>query len=97
MSVYWILDNDITNQEDYNRYKKKSPFFVTKHGGEFCVRGGKIDIIEGEWNPKRLVMIKFPSKKAYEDFIKDPEYRTWKELRENSSKTNNILLLEGVI
>tara|TARA_B100001741_G_C16231723_1_gene449783 strand:- start:345 stop:638 length:294 start_codon:yes stop_codon:yes gene_type:complete len=95
MSVYWVLDNEITNEYDYNRYRKEAPFYVQRHGGEFCVRGGAIDQIYGEWQPKRVVILKFPSKKAFESFINDPEYKPWKELREKSSITHNVILFEG--
>ena len=95
MSVYWILDNEISNQEEYDRYKKEAPFYVKRHGGEFCVRGGEIEIILGTWKPERIVMLKFPSKEAYIAFINDPEYKPWKELREKASITKNVILLEG--
>ena len=95
MTVYWILDNEITNEEDYNQYRKEAPYYVRRHGGEFCVRGGSIDLIHGEWQPKRVVILKFPSKKAYESFINDPDYKPWKQMREKASITNNVLLLEG--
>ncbi|GIS88806.1 MAG: hypothetical protein CM1200mP18_15160 [Gammaproteobacteria bacterium] len=37
--------------------------------------GGKVDVLAGDWHPQRIVMLKFPSREAYEAFIADPDYR----------------------
>tara|TARA_Y100000590_G_scaffold466162_1_gene640670 strand:- start:393 stop:683 length:291 start_codon:yes stop_codon:yes gene_type:complete len=96
MSFYWILDAKVHDTQEYERYKKEAPKFVEKHGGEYCCRGGKVDIIAGNWNPERIVMIKFPSKQSYENFISDPDYKPWKKLRESLTTINAMITIEGV-
>ena len=96
MSVYLIADSEIHDPEAYKKYKEAAPKYVTRHGGEYCCRGGKFEVLVGDWNPTRLLVIKFPSRKAYDEFMTDPDYRPWKELRESVTTPRNILILEGV-
>ena len=96
MSGYLIADSEIHDPEVYEKYKEAAPKYVARHGGEYCCRGGKFEVLVGDWNPTRLLVIKFPSRKAYEEFMTDPDYRPWKELRESVTTPKNILILEGV-
>ena len=96
MSVYLIADSEIHDPEAYEKYKEAAPKYVARHGGEYCCRGGKFKVLVGDWNPTRLLVIKFPSRKAYDEFMTDPDYRPWKELRESITTPKNILILEGV-
>ena len=96
MPVYMILDAEIHDTEAYEKYKEAAPKYVARHGGEYCCRGGKFEVLVGDWNPTRLLVIKFPSRKAYDEFMADPDYRPWKELRESITTPKNILILEGV-
>ncbi len=96
MSVYLIADSEIHDPEAYEKYKEAAPQYVARHGREYCCRGGKFEVLVGDWNPTRLLVIKFPSRKAYDQFMADPDYKPWKELRESISTPKNILILEGV-
>ena len=96
MSVYLIADSEVHDPEAYEKYKEAAPKYVARHGGEYCCRGGKFEVLVGDLNPARLLEIKFPSRKAYDEFMTDPDYRPWKELRESVTTPKNILILEGV-
>ena len=96
MSVYLIADSEIHDPEAYEKYKEAAPQYVARHGGEYYCRGGKFEVLVGDRNPTRLLVIKFPSRKAYDEFMTDPDYRPWKELRESITTPKNILILEGV-
>ena len=96
MSVYLIADSEIHDPEAYEKYKEAAPQYVARHGGEYCSRGGKFEVLVGDWNPTRLLVIKFPSRKAYDQYMADPDYKPWKEFRESISTPKNILILEGV-
>ena len=60
-SAYIIANVTVTNAEQYEEYKKLSSIAMKAHGAEVCVRGGKVEVLEGDWSPARLVMLKFPS------------------------------------
>ena len=63
-SGYVIASVTVTNPEQYEEYKKWSTLAMQAHGAEVCIRGGKVEVLEGDWNPGRTVLLKFPSFEA---------------------------------
>jgi uncharacterized protein (DUF1330 family) len=96
MSVYMIAHATVDDPEAYKAYLEAAPAFVKKYGGEYLVRGGKVLAQRGEWNPERLLIFRFPSQQAIEDFMADPDYQPWKELRERVTTPHSMLIIEGV-
>jgi len=95
MAVYMIVDVDVKDLSAYEQYKAEVPALTRKHGGEYLVRGGNFQILEGDWQPRRLVLLRFPDKKSVEAFYSDPEYQPLKELRQRVAKTD-IVIVEGL-
>jgi uncharacterized protein (DUF1330 family) len=91
-----ILDADVHDLEAYEKYKEAAPKYVARHGGEYCCRGGGAEVFVGDWNPKRIVMLKFPSRQNYDAFMADPDYKQWKELRESLTTIKQWLVVDGV-
>ena len=96
MSVYMVLDAEVHDPEKYEEYKAAAPQYVSKHGGEYCCRGGSTEVFVGDWNPERVVMLRFPSRENYEAFINDPGYKPWKEMRESLTTIKQWMLIDGV-
>lgn len=95
MSVYLIVHSQIKNPEVYNEYREKVPAIVKKHGGEYLARGGKLEVIEGDWHPARIVLLRFPSVAAVHNFFNDPDYHPMKQLRHRNA-VSQIVMVEGV-
>ena len=67
---YVIAQLKVTNPENYKEYVEKVPDVVKKYGGEYLARGGEHQVVEGEDNLPRIVIIKFPTyEKALESGI----------------------------
>jgi uncharacterized protein (DUF1330 family) len=92
MVAYLIVDLDIHDPDSFQKYREGVPAFIAKHGGEYIVRGGEFEVIEGDWQPHRLVLFRFPSRQAIRDFFADPEYAGLKEIRFKTSKTIAIAM-----
>ena len=73
MTAYLLVDLDIHDQDGFQAYRARVPEFIAKHGGEYLVRGGEFEVIEGDWKPNRLVLFKFPSRQAIRNFFADPD------------------------
>ena len=58
MPTYLIAEVNLKNPEAYSEYLSAVPKIISKYNGEYLVRGGKISYHEGDWNPKRIVMVK---------------------------------------
>jgi uncharacterized protein (DUF1330 family) len=95
MAAYVIADVDITDPVAYEDYKRQTPGTIAAYGGEFIVRGGAVEVLEGEWRPNRTVIIKFESIEKAREWYNSPEYQEPKALRQSASK-GSLVLVEGV-
>jgi uncharacterized protein (DUF1330 family) len=94
MSTYVIVNVDVKDPTVYEQYKARVPALIRKYGGEYLVRGGDFIIVEGDWKPSRLVILRFPDITSAQSLFNDPEYQPLKALRQRASKTD-IVAVEG--
>jgi uncharacterized protein (DUF1330 family) len=95
MSTYVIVEIDVTDPVGFEEYKKQAAATVHQHGGKYIVRGGKAEVLEGDWNPKRIVILEFPTMERAKEWLNCAEYREPRKLRQATAKTN-MILVEGV-
>ena len=91
-SGYIIFSVSITDPVQYEEYKKFSTLAMQAHGAEVCVRGGKIEVLEGDWQPERMVVLKFPSVEQAKRFYDSPEYRRAREARTRAAVMCAVLI-----
>ena len=53
MAAYLMGEIEVTDPATYEEYRKQVLGVVTKYGGRFIVRGGKVETLEGGWSPTR--------------------------------------------
>jgi uncharacterized protein (DUF1330 family) len=94
-SAYIIAHVDVTDPVQYEEYKKFSSAAMLAHGAEVCVRGGKVEVLEGEWAPARLVVLKFPTSTAAKAFYDSAEYALARNARAHAAHMR-MILVEGV-
>ncbi len=94
-SAYIIANVTVTNPVQYEEYKKWSSAAMQAHGAEICVRGGTAEVIEGDWSPDRLVLLKFPTVEAARAFDASPEYGKARAARQGAA-VMRMVLVEGV-
>jgi uncharacterized protein (DUF1330 family) len=88
--AYIIVETDIHDPEQYELYKQASPAAIAAGGGRFIARGGEIAVLEGDWEPKRLVMLEFEDLEAVKRFYDSPEYQQARRLREGAAGFNMV-------
>ena len=94
MAAYVIVEVNVTDPALYEDYKKLVPGTVAKYGGRFAVRGGKIDVKEGDWSPTRLVVLEFPTMEQARKWYDSPEYAPALALRLKAANAK-LILVEG--
>jgi uncharacterized protein (DUF1330 family) len=94
MVAYVIADTDIRDHKVYDEYKRQVLPTIAKHGGRFIVRGGKHEVLEGDWHPKRVVVIEFPDMAAAKAWYGSPEYQPLLQLRKPAA-LDHLVLVEG--
>jgi len=92
MATYMIVDVDVKDAEAYEGYKRGVEHFIAKHGGEYLVRGGDFQVLEGDWQPTRLVIFRFPDRESVHAFQNDPDYQSLKALRHRIAVTNAVVV-----
>ena len=75
MAGYIIVEIDVTDPVGYEEYKKLAGATVEKYGGKYIVRGGATETLEGDWKPKRIVILQFESVARAKEWLNCDEYR----------------------
>jgi uncharacterized protein (DUF1330 family) len=94
MTAYVIADIDVHDQETYREYTALVPDTLKPHGGRFLVRGGSHEPLEGDWRPRRVVVLEFPSTEHARRWYASDEYVAAMAIRRRAS-TGNLMLVEG--
>ena len=94
MSAYILVDGEVTDPTRYEGYKKAAQAAVELYGGRYLVRGGAAQVLEGDWQPHRIVVLEFPSRESVRRFFTSPEYQAARKLRAGAARMN-IIAVDG--
>ena len=95
MSGYVIVDIEVRDPKQYERYKELAPPAIAAYGGKYIARGGKVTVLEGDWNPKRCVILEFPSAAQAVAWWNSPEYTAARKVRQECASAN-MIVVEGL-
>jgi uncharacterized protein (DUF1330 family) len=95
MAAYVIVDLDVKNEAGLAGYRRAVPETVAKYGGRFLVRGGACDVLEGDWTPKRVVVLEFPSMDALRRWYRSDDYKPLLLERLHHAEAD-LIAVEGV-
>ena len=92
MSAYVITDVEVTDASLYGQLLEKVTANVEAHGGKFVARGGALDVISGDWTPKRIALLEFGSVEQAHAWLSSPEYTALDDIRTRSSNINMVVV-----
>lgn len=95
MSAYVVVDVTTTDQDKAAAYRALSKPSIERHGGHFVARGGQTVVLEGAWDPERLVVIWFDSIAAAQQWYDSEDYAEARATRAGAG-TYNMVVVEGV-
>ncbi len=95
MAGYVIVEIEVTDPAGYEEYKKMAGATVAKYGGKYIVRGGASETLEGDWQPKRIVILEFESVQRAKDWLNCAEYEEPRKMRHRTAKTK-MIVVEGI-
>ena len=95
MPVYAVVNVQITDPARYTEYREKAPATIARYGGKYLARGGEVEVLEGEWNPQRLVILEWQSMERFNEWYNSPEYAPLKQLRGQATVTE-FTAVEGL-
>ena len=94
MTAYVIFDIKVNNPDGYEDYKILAPSAISKYGGKYIARGGEKEVLEGDWNPERVVILEFENINNAKKWIDSPEYKVARKLRHKYA-SSNIIVVQG--
>ena len=95
MPALIIVDIEVLDPVVYEDYKRLASAAIAAHGGRYLVRGGKSEVLDGDWNPRRLVVLEFDSFDKAKAWRDSPEYAEAKKVRERCARSN-MVVVDGV-
>ena len=95
MTAYALADITILDPDVYEDYRRQVPALIEKYGGRFLVRGDASEVLEGEWQPSRLIILKFPDMDTLQRYYRSDDYQVLLRIRQNAARSN-IVAVEGV-
>jgi uncharacterized protein (DUF1330 family) len=95
MAAYIHASVDITDPVAYEEYRRQVPAVIAAHGGRYLVRGGAVEVLEGDAGTTRQVILEFPDMAHLKAFYQSPEYTALIAIRQRAS-TGRLIAIEGV-
>ena len=95
MPAYVIVETNVSDLEQYERYKEAAPPSIAAYGGRYLVRGGELAVFEGDWDPTRIVVLEFPDLETAKRWFASEEYGEARKLREGAARLN-VVAVEGI-
>ncbi|MDX5420536.1 MAG: DUF1330 domain-containing protein [Hymenobacteraceae bacterium] len=94
MPAYIIVEVEVTDPATYEDYKKLTPGSLKPFDGKFIVRGGATELLEGDQEPNRIVILEFPTMDKAKAWWSSEEYAPAKAIRQSASNTR-MIAVEG--
>lgn len=95
MAAYLIAQIEVTDPAEFEEYRRIVPATIAAYGGRYLVRGGEHETLEGTWQPKRMVVLEFPSRAQAKAWWCSQEYSPAKAIRERAARTE-LIVIDGV-
>jgi uncharacterized protein (DUF1330 family) len=96
MTAYVLSEVAIRDEESAARYRLRAEVSIAKYGGRYLVRGGLIDVAEGDWPAQqRVVVVEFPSMQRAREWYASPEYAEALAVRRDALE-RRLIFVEGV-
>jgi uncharacterized protein (DUF1330 family) len=96
MAAYVIVESKVSDPEQFKGYMAAAPAVAKAFGGEYLVRGGRREVLEGDWNPPRLTVLRYPTFDQAKAMYDSPGYVQARQLRHGATAVFNMVLVEGV-
>lgn len=95
MAAYVVYQGEVLDPERYDEYKTKGAASIVAAGGRYLVRGGDVEVLEGEAPAGRTVVLEFPTMQAAIDWYRSDEYTEIRKIREGAARAR-MYVVDGV-
>ena len=96
MPAYLYATLEVSDPLAYEEYRSQAPAVIAAHGGRYLVRGGATEVLEGDVQPLRQVILEFPDMAQLKAFYHSPAYQALVAVRQGATRGGHLLAIEGV-
>jgi uncharacterized protein (DUF1330 family) len=96
LPVYSVVDVTVHDEELFQKYVDGHQHTLEGYGGRFLVAAGRFEVLEGDWQPKLMVIHHWPNREAFDAWYGSEEYAPWERMRQASSSAN-LVVVEGLV
>jgi uncharacterized protein (DUF1330 family) len=96
MAAYLIVDvGPVHDESVYAAYRSRVPASLAAAGGRYLARGGAVEVLEGDWSPDRVIVVRFETPEGARRWWSSAEYAELKDMR-RASTTTRMIVVDGV-
>ena len=95
MTAFLVSDVSVRDAEAFQTYRTRAAASINQHGGRYLARGGEIELLEGTWEPRTIIIVEFPSLDQARAWYRSPEYAFALEMRDKAL-SRNLILIDGI-
>ena len=95
MSAYLISDVTVRDAKAFEAYRNTAAASIKKYGGKYLARGGTVEVLEGDWTPRVIILVEFSSTDRAQEWYSSPEYQAALKYRADAL-SRNLILINGV-
>ena len=90
MPAYVIFDVEIRDAAKFQEFVSGVKPAIEQAGAKYLARGGAHKVHEGDWSPRRIVLLEFPSMESWENFYNGATYQGLKRIRDECSSARLV-------
>jgi uncharacterized protein (DUF1330 family) len=95
MPAFLIANVDVKDPDRYDAYRQQVPASIERFGGRYLARGGNVEVLEGQWPVKRLVIVEFPSRERAMAWWSSDDYAALRALRQ-ATAVSQLMIVDGL-
>jgi uncharacterized protein (DUF1330 family) len=95
VTVYAIAQLRFTDRAAYDRYQARFADVFRRHAGTLLAADESPQVIEGQWDREKLVLMSFPDEAAFREWAESPDYQHISADRVAGADTV-VLLVKGL-
>ncbi|HEY7948598.1 MAG TPA: DUF1330 domain-containing protein [Acidimicrobiales bacterium] len=95
MPAYVIYQGEVTDPQRYEEYKTRAQESIAAAGGRYVVRGGEVEVLEGDPPAGRTVVLEFPDREAAVNWYRGERYSEARQIRHGAA-TARMYVVDGI-
>ncbi len=95
MAVYLVSSITVRDEEQQEDYEDRGLALLESYGGRTLVDSGSINILRGDWTPRRLIIVEFEEMDDLRAMLNSDEFARLRELAADAID-GDLVFVDGI-